>query len=415
MTTRTRLTRRLMSLLALAPVCFLGTMVATAAQAGENYALIVAASDYPNLDQKYWLKGPKNDEALIRDYLLNSAPVKFAPQNVVALGTGDGLQLGTHQAILDNMARIAETAKPGDFVYLHFSGHGTQQPAIDDTTEPDGRDEVFLPADTRMAPPDNPKFYPNALTDDEMSGALKAIRKTGAFVWIVFDSCFSGTMTRGAPGDVLAMDRKIDPADLGIPDSAFAQPAALDVAESSDRAIPMAAASADGDEADLGGMVAFFAATSEPTQEHGFPADVGGPVSGPRKDTEPGEGRTHGLPPHDGGIECDPGLREDLVDLGLCRRRVVRIALVELVGRPEQEHPLPGDGEGDADAVVRDDQGRRPGPVEGEERVHSLAEPAGGLRTGILEPPHAVDPRSRRVHDRARLDLDAFDAELVAD
>ena len=157
MTTRTRLTRRLMSLLALAPVCFLGTMVATAARAGENYALIVAASDYPNLDQKYWLKGPKNDEALIRDYLLNSAPVKFAPQNVVALGTGDGLQLGTHQAILDNMARIAETAKPGDFVYLHFSGHGTQQPAIDDTTEPDGRDEVFLPADTRMAPPDNPK------------------------------------------------------------------------------------------------------------------------------------------------------------------------------------------------------------------------------------------------------------------
>jgi hypothetical protein len=260
-----------MSLLALAPVCFLGTMVATAAQAGENYALIVAASDYPNLDQKYWLKGPKNDEALIRDYLLNSAPVKFAPQNVVALGTGDGLQLGTHQAILDNMARIAETAKPGDFVYLHFSGHGTQQPAIDDTTEPDGRDEVFLPADTRMAPPDNPKFYPNALTDDEMSGALKAIRKTGAFVWIVFDSCFSGTMTRGAPGDVLAMDRKIDPADLGIPDSAFAQPAALDVAQSSDRAIPMAAASADGDDADLGGMVAFFAATSEPTQEHGFP------------------------------------------------------------------------------------------------------------------------------------------------
>ena len=63
---RSRLPRRLMSLLALAPVCFLGTMVAGAAQAGENYALIVAASDYPNLDQKYWLKGPKNDEALIQ-------------------------------------------------------------------------------------------------------------------------------------------------------------------------------------------------------------------------------------------------------------------------------------------------------------------------------------------------------------
>ncbi|MBN9307488.1 MAG: hypothetical protein BGO82_04850 [Devosia sp. 67-54] len=267
---RSRLPRRLMSLLALAPVCFLGTMVAGAAQAGENYALIVAASDYPNLDQKYWLKGPKNDEALIRDYLLGSAPVKFAPQNVVALGSGEGMQLGTHQAILDNLAKLADEAKPGDFIYLHFSGHGTQQPALNDPTEPDGRDEVFLAADAKMAPPDNPKFYPNVLTDDEMSVALKAIRKTGAFVWIVFDSCFSGTMTRGAPGD--AMDRKIDPADLGIPDSAFEQPAVLDTTGSNERAVPMAGAMADSDSgADLGGMVAFFAATSEPTQEHGFP------------------------------------------------------------------------------------------------------------------------------------------------
>jgi hypothetical protein len=261
-----------MAMLALAPVCFLGTMVATQAQARENYALIVAASDYPNLDPKYWLKGPKNDEALIKDYLLNSAPVKFDPKNVTALGSGEGMQLGTHQAILDNLSKIASEAKPGDFIYLHFSGHGTQQPALNDKTEPDGRDEVFLAADTEMAPKDNPRFFPNVLTDDEMSGALKAIRKTGAFVWIVFDSCFSGTMTRGAPGDQLTADRKIDPSDLGIPDSAFTTPAPSDTAESNDRAIPMVAAAADdgADDASMGGMVAFFAATSEPTQEHGF-------------------------------------------------------------------------------------------------------------------------------------------------
>jgi len=275
MVARSGLSRRLISMLALAPVCFLGTMVATAAQAGENYALIVAASDYPNLDPKYWLKGPKNDEALIRDYLLHNAPVKFEPQNVVALGSGEGLQLGTHQAILDNLTKLASETKAGDFVYLHFSGHGSQQPALSDKAEADGRDEVFLSADTEMAPKDNPSFFPNVLTDDEVSGALKAIRKTGAFVWIVFDSCHSGTMTRGAPSDDLTADRKIDPADLGIPDSAFTQPAAVDAAESNDRAIPMAAGAIGGDDGaddpSMGGLVAFFAAqTSEPTQEHGF-------------------------------------------------------------------------------------------------------------------------------------------------
>lgn len=269
---RSLLSRRVIAALALAPVCFLGAMVA-GAEARENYALIVAASDYPNLDRKYWLKGPKNDETLVRDYLVNSAPVKFAPQNVVALGSGDGMQLATHQAILDSLGKIANEAKPGDFVYLHFSGHGSQQPARADTAEADGRDEVFLAADTQMAPADNPSYLPNVLTDDEMSGALKAIRKTGAFVWVVFDSCHSGTMTRGAPDDGDSADRKIDPSDLGIPDSAFAQRAGRDAAGSSERAVPLAADAYtdDGSDTNERGLVAFFAAqTTETTQERGF-------------------------------------------------------------------------------------------------------------------------------------------------
>ena len=129
------LKRRTSFWLALAPLCFLGAMVANPAEARENYALIVADSDYPNLDEKYWLKGPKNDEVLVRDYLINNAPVKFEPQNVIALGSGDGLQLGTHQNILDSLAKIAAEAKKGDFVYLHFSGHGSQQPAKNDPTD----------------------------------------------------------------------------------------------------------------------------------------------------------------------------------------------------------------------------------------------------------------------------------------
>ena len=55
------------AVLALAPVCFLGAMVASPAEARDNYALIAAVSDYPNLDEKYWLKGPKNDAVLVRD------------------------------------------------------------------------------------------------------------------------------------------------------------------------------------------------------------------------------------------------------------------------------------------------------------------------------------------------------------
>ena len=37
-------------------------------------ALLVACTDYPNLPKKNWLIGPKNDAALVRDYLLKNTP-----------------------------------------------------------------------------------------------------------------------------------------------------------------------------------------------------------------------------------------------------------------------------------------------------------------------------------------------------
>ncbi len=273
---RFSLSRQMKLALAIAPICFLGTMVgATTVQARENYALIVAASDYENLDQKYWLKGPKNDETLVRDFLLSPAsPVAFDAKNVVSLGTGQA-ELATHKAILDHLATIASEAKAGDFVYLHFSGHGSTEPALTDTTEQDGRDEVFLAEDTKMAPADNPTYMPNVLTDDEVGNALKAIRKTGASVWVVFDSCHSATMNRGAPDESGTMDREITPAQLGIPDSAFKVPATTTDADANggQRAVPLAGDvyAEDAGDANEGPLVAFFAAqTTETTSERPF-------------------------------------------------------------------------------------------------------------------------------------------------
>ena len=259
---------RMKALLALAPICFLGAMIASPIQARENYALIAAASDYPNLDEKYWRKGPKNDAVLVRDYLLNAAPVKFQPDNVTTLGSGDGLELATHDAILRELGEIAAKAKKGDFVFLQFSGHGSYQPATEaDTAEQDGRDEIFLAADTKMA--DGQPFMPNVITDNQFADAFTAIRKTGATLWLVFDSCHSGTITRGAPGEDDLVMREIKPADLGIPDSAFASVAA-DTDGDATRAAPLSAASFE-EEADLGNMVAFFAAQStETTPEKGY-------------------------------------------------------------------------------------------------------------------------------------------------
>ncbi|WP_204112402.1 caspase family protein [Shimia biformata] len=241
----------------------------------ENFALLVGASTYDNLDERFWLTGPANDVDLVRTYLTTTAPVPFAPENVTVLA--DGLEGGTKPtlaAIREAFAQIAARAQQGDFVYLHFSGHGTQAPAINPETEIDGLDEMFLPVD--IGPwNDTVGTVENALVDDEIGVLIGAIRAKGATVWAVFDSCHSGTVTRGAPSgddeDEVRL-RKLSPETLGVTQ------AALDDAATRSRALPDPrtrpespvgdALMGDGD----GAFVAFYAAqTNETTPEKRLP------------------------------------------------------------------------------------------------------------------------------------------------
>jgi len=44
-------------------------LLATPGLARENWAILVGASRYDNLDEKYWLKGPQNDVELVGEFL----------------------------------------------------------------------------------------------------------------------------------------------------------------------------------------------------------------------------------------------------------------------------------------------------------------------------------------------------------
>lgn len=245
-----------------------------------NHALVVAVTAYPNLPPKASLVGPNNDASLVRQFLLANAPVSFSPDNVSVLA--DGIDSGgspTRAAIRGALDRLAARVKPGDFVYLQFSGHGTQQPAIDPALEPDGLDECFLPADTGMWQ-DRSKGIPNALVDKEIRDHLQAIRDKGAFIWAVFDCCHSGTMTR-AVTDGSETERKIDFTDLGIPEAAMAEAAAQGggatrgMGDEGQRENSLGLTSSEPTSAESlapGGLVAFFAAqNTETTPEMPLP------------------------------------------------------------------------------------------------------------------------------------------------
>lgn len=263
-------------------------LIAFPALARENYALLIGASDYQNIEKRWSLKGPKNDMELVANYLLTEAPVPFQAENVTVLTDKEGADPATLGNIRAAFADLTAKAQPGDFIYLHLSGHGTRAPALDPESEPDGLDELFLPVDIGSWN-NTVGTVENALVDDEIGQLLDGLRAKGADVWIVLDSCHSGTATRAIETEDDVVMRQLDPAALGITDEMI--DAAVDrasaMAEVANRGIGSGAAgngtgggvsflpkeatvAAEGVEP--GGLVAFYAAQStEMTPEMRLP------------------------------------------------------------------------------------------------------------------------------------------------
>ncbi|MDH3584077.1 MAG: caspase family protein, partial [Phycisphaerae bacterium] len=239
------------------------------------YALLVGCSKYDHLPPKAQLQGPAHDVELVRDLLIDQ--FGFHAKSVRTLyenpDKADGRPIKAN--IEREFKRIAQVAKKGDQVAIFLSGHGTQQPDDDpknpEDPEPDGFDEVFCPADTKASPFAAAKVIPNGISDDEIRQWVGAIRKKGASVWIVVDSCHSGTAVRGS-----RVYRQLQPEDL-LPKAAIA-------AGHAQRTVTRSVSARESEGFDTeagGGLVAIYAAQPhEPTFE--VPLPFGHPQAKPR-------------------------------------------------------------------------------------------------------------------------------------
>lgn len=228
-------------------------------------ALLVGCSRYPHLPAWRQLYGPDNDVTLMAS-LLGRAPFSFATSEIQVLSgwPAEESRRPTKANILRQLGRLANEARPGDQIVILLAGHGSQQPANADDpgdSEPDGLDEIFLAADVGSWNGQAGQVD-NAIVDDDLRRAIALMQKNGAFVWAIFDSCHSGTMTRG--GEV---ERYVPPQELGVPIAAVGSRGAVE----------------DGAELspDAGGVVAFYAAqANQTTPEMPLPDRVKDPVHG---------------------------------------------------------------------------------------------------------------------------------------
>lgn len=247
-----------------APLDLVGVQTKTSGPEGRRYALLVGVTDYPNLNPDLQLKGPANDVALMAD-VLERSPFSISSSNVTRLsgGPADPARRPTRSNIEQAFKRLEQTVTRNDRVVVFLAGHGSQQPADDNPSdqEPDGMDEIFLPADVGKWD-GKVGVVQNAIVDDDLGRWLDALRNRGAFVWLIVDSCQSGTMARGTNTE---RDRRVPPDQLGVPATAFRSRGRQEPAETSLV-----------DQTKSGDLAAMYAAqTRETTPERPMPGPGG--------------------------------------------------------------------------------------------------------------------------------------------
>lgn len=159
------------------------------------HALLIGCSKYKSIKS---LNGPVNDVAITAG-TLSAPPYSIPKSRLRTLSSKEeaGAQ-PTRENILREFESLRKSVKRGDQVFILMAGHGTQvtNDNPENDWEPDGLDEVFLPVDASFK-----TAAEFGLRDDTIGELLDELRDEGAFVFLIVDTCFSGTMLRSPIAD----------------------------------------------------------------------------------------------------------------------------------------------------------------------------------------------------------------------
>ena len=180
----------------------------------KNWAILIGINRYIN-DRP--LKGCVRDVEAIEKYLRTGTRANNI--DIVTLTIEGSLdidprspqkelvQLPTYKNVTDSLTRVLQSSRPGDLVYIHFSGHGTRNPHSEALAL------VLF----------DQEHGSRLLHGQLLASILERMTDKGLFVTLVLDCCFSGSNLRLGDGDtssVRMMD--YDPAmDIAYPPAEY--------------------------------------------------------------------------------------------------------------------------------------------------------------------------------------------------
>ncbi|KAL6497665.1 Metacaspase-4 [Orobanche hederae] len=137
---------------------------------------VLIGCNYPGT--KAELKGCIND--VRRMYACLVERFGFSEDDIaVLIDTDDSRTQPTGRNIRSALADLVGSARPGDILFVHYSGHGTRLPAETGEDDDTGYDECIVPTDM------------NLITDDDVRELVDKV-PDGCQITIVSDSCHSG-------------------------------------------------------------------------------------------------------------------------------------------------------------------------------------------------------------------------------
>ncbi|XVF33785.1 hypothetical protein REPUB_Repub18cG0001000 [Reevesia pubescens] len=137
---------------------------------------VLIGCNYPGT--KAELKGCIND--VIRTYKWLTERYGFSEEDItILIDTDKSYTQPTGKNIRRALSDLVRSAEAGDFLFVHYSGHGTRLPAETGEDDDTGYDECIVPCDM------------NLITDDDFRELVDKVPE-GCRITIVSDSCHSG-------------------------------------------------------------------------------------------------------------------------------------------------------------------------------------------------------------------------------
>lgn len=173
------------------PILILAALFTILSLGATRRALVIGIGTYPAESGWRTINGDR-DIPLVQETLAANG---FDAKHIAVLKN----QQATCAAIKRELERLIAAAQPGDYLYIHFSGHGQQITDLNGDEAKDSLDEAWIPYDAQYAYAKGIYEGRNHITDDQLNHYLHRMREkigSAGKIVVIADACHSGDASR---------------------------------------------------------------------------------------------------------------------------------------------------------------------------------------------------------------------------